>query len=143
MSGFRQAGVSASYLEIESSNGHLATCVDAAAWGLALKHFLDAIGDVTGEPMLAHRAMAQGELTAEIVAGHHRIWDRRAVPAVCFTDPEIVSVGLSPDQAKAAGIEVNVAQFPFAANGRAMTLEDESGFVCVLGHAATHEVLGI
>ena len=55
-----------------------------------------AIGDVTGEPMLAHRAMAQGEMVAEIVAGHRRSWDKRAIPAVCFTDPEIVSVGLSP-----------------------------------------------
>src|SRR5690606_7539478 len=53
-----------------------------------------AIGDVTGEPMLAHRAMAQGEMVAEIIAGKRRSWDRRAIPAVCFTDPEIVSVGL-------------------------------------------------
>ena len=49
-----------------------------------------AIGDVTGEPMLAHRAMAQGEMVAEIVAGHKRAWDKRCIPAVCFTDPEIV-----------------------------------------------------
>ena len=58
-----------------------------------------AIGDVTGEPMLAHRAMAQGEMVAEIVAGRKRAWDKRAIPAVCFTDPEVVSVGLLPDQA--------------------------------------------
>src|SRR5690606_31506363 len=64
-----------------------------------------AIGDVTGEPMLAHRAMAQGEMVAEIIAGKRRSWDKRAIPAVCFTDPEIVSVGLSPDEAKRAGIE--------------------------------------
>ncbi|MBN9275280.1 MAG: dihydrolipoyl dehydrogenase, partial [Mesorhizobium sp.] len=63
-----------------------------------------AIGDVTGEPMLAHRAMAQGEMVAEIVAGHKRSWDKRAMPAVCFTDPEIVSVGLSPEEAKARNI---------------------------------------
>jgi dihydrolipoamide dehydrogenase len=104
---------------------------------------LFAIGDVTGEPMLAHRAMAQGEMVAEIVSGRKRAWDKRAIPAVCFTDPEIVSVGLSPDQARDAGLEVKVAQFPFAANGRAMTLEDESGFVRVVAHAATHEVRGI
>src|SRR5690606_9383293 len=55
-----------------------------------------AIGDVTGEPMLAHRAMAQGEMVAEIVAGNRRAWDKRSIPAVCFTDPEVVSVGLSP-----------------------------------------------
>ena len=60
-----------------------------------------AIGDVTGEPMLAHRAMAQGEMVAEIVAGHKRSWDKRCIPAICFTDPEIVSSGLTPDEAKA------------------------------------------
>src|SRR5690606_24031789 len=73
-----------------------------------------AIGDVTGEPMLAHRAMAQGEMVAEIVAGRPRAWDRQAIPAVCFTDPEIVSVGLSPAEARAAGREVTVGLFPFA-----------------------------
>jgi dihydrolipoamide dehydrogenase len=56
-----------------------------------------AIGDVTGEPMLAHRAMAQGEMVAEIVAGHKRVWDKIAIPAVCFTDPEVLVAGLSPD----------------------------------------------
>ena len=61
-----------------------------------------AIGDVTGEPMLAHRAMAQGEMVAEIVAGRKRSWDKRAMPAICFTDPEVVSVGLSPDEATRA-----------------------------------------
>ena len=59
-----------------------------------------AIGDVTGEPMLAHRAMAQGEMVAEIVAGHKRAWDKRCIPAVCFTDPEIVTAGLSPEEAQ-------------------------------------------
>ena len=104
---------------------------------------LFAIGDVTGEPMLAHRAMAQGEMAAEIVAGARKIWDKRCIPAVCFTDPEIVSVGLSPDQARAAGVEARIAHFPFAANGRAMTLEDESGFIRVVAHAGTHELIGI
>lgn len=72
-----------------------------------------AIGDVTGEPMLAHRAMAQGEMVAEIVAGHKRSWDKRCIPAVCFTDPEIVGAGLSPEEARAAGIDVKIGQFPF------------------------------
>ena len=60
-----------------------------------------AIGDVTGEPMLAHRAMAQGEMVAEIIAGKRRAFDQRAIPAVCFTDPEIVAVGL--DAGRGAG----------------------------------------
>jgi dihydrolipoamide dehydrogenase len=102
-----------------------------------------AVGDVTGEPMLAHRAMAQGEMVAEIVAGHRRAWDKRAMPAVCFTDPEIVSVGLSPDEAKAAGVETRIGLFPFAANGRAMTKAAEDGFVRVVARADNHLVLGI
>ncbi|WP_105426991.1 dihydrolipoyl dehydrogenase [Neorhizobium tomejilense] len=102
-----------------------------------------AVGDVTGEPMLAHRAMAQGEMVAEIVSGKRHSWDKRAIPTVCFTDPEIVSVGLSPDEAKAQGREIKVGQFPFAANGRAMTLSAEEGFVRVVARADNHLVLGI
>ncbi|MCA0015294.1 dihydrolipoyl dehydrogenase [Mesorhizobium sp. B292B1B] len=102
-----------------------------------------AIGDVTGEPMLAHRAMAQGEMVAEIVAGHKRSWDKRAIPAVCFTDPELVTVGLSPEEAKALGGEIKIGMFPFAANGRAMTRLGEDGFVRVVARADNHLVLGI
>ncbi|MCG8272013.1 dihydrolipoyl dehydrogenase [Aquamicrobium sp. NLF2-7] len=101
-----------------------------------------AIGDVTGEPMLAHRAMAQGEMVAEIVAGHRRSWDKRAIPAICFTDPELVMAGLSPDEAKAQG-EIKIGQFPFSANGRAMTRQGEDGFVRVVARADNHLVLGI
>lgn len=102
-----------------------------------------AIGDVTGEPMLAHRAMAQGEMVAEIVAGRKRSWDKRAIPAVCFTDPEMVTAGLSPDEARTQGYEVRIGQFPFTANGRAMTTEDEDGFVRVVARADTNLVLGL
>ncbi|MBR0906483.1 dihydrolipoyl dehydrogenase [Bradyrhizobium liaoningense] len=102
-----------------------------------------AIGDVTGEPMLAHRAMAQGEMVAEIAAGLPRAWDERCVPAICFTDPEIVSVGLSPNEARRAGLNVKVGQFPFAANGRAMTRHGEIGFVRVVARADNQRVLGI
>jgi dihydrolipoamide dehydrogenase len=102
-----------------------------------------AIGDVTGEPMLAHRAMAQGEMVAEIVAGHRRSWDKRGIAAVCFTDPEIVTVGLSPAEAKKAGHDVKIGQFPFSANGRAMTMQAEDGFVRVVARADNHLVLGI
>jgi dihydrolipoamide dehydrogenase len=102
-----------------------------------------AIGDVTGEPMLAHRAMAQGEMVAEIIAGQKRAFDSAAIPAICFTDPEIVSVGLSPDAAKAAHGEIRVGHFPFRANGRAMTLQDDDGFVRVIARADNHVVLGI
>jgi dihydrolipoamide dehydrogenase len=102
-----------------------------------------AIGDVTGEPMLAHRAMAQGEMVAEIIAGKKRAFDRVAIPAICFTDPEIVAVGLSPDAAKAAHGEIRVGHFPFRANGRAMTLQDDEGFVRIVARADNHVVLGV
>lgn len=102
-----------------------------------------AIGDVTGEPMLAHRAMAQGEMVAEIIAGENRRWDKRAIPAVCFTDPEIVSVGLSPHEAEEQGIEIKKALFPFTANGRAMSMEAEDGFVRAVARADDHLLLGV
>lgn len=101
-----------------------------------------AIGDVTGEPMLAHRAMAQGEMVAELVAGTRRHWDHRAIPAVCFTDPEIVSVGLSPAEAAARG-PIRSAVFPFQANGKALTEDRDEGFVRVTADAAAGEILGI
>ncbi len=102
-----------------------------------------AIGDVTGEPMLAHRAMAQGEMVSEIIAGKKRAFDHVAIPAICFTDPEIVTVGLSPDAAKAAHGEIRVGQFPFRANGRAMTLQDDEGFVRIVARADNHVALGV
>jgi dihydrolipoamide dehydrogenase len=98
-----------------------------------------AIGDVTGDPMLAHRAMAQGTLVAEVIAGKAARWDKRAIPAVCFTDPEIVTVGLLPSEAPQAA----VATFPFAANGRSMTLERRDGFVRIVYDASNGLVLGI
>jgi dihydrolipoamide dehydrogenase len=102
-----------------------------------------AIGDVTGEPMLAHRAVAQGEMVAEIIAGEKRVFDHLAIPAICFTDPEIVAVGLAPDAAKAAYGETIVGLFPFRANGRAMTKQADEGFVRVVARADNHVVLGI
>jgi len=93
--------------------------------------------------MLAHRAMAQGVVVAEGIAGQRRTFDATAIPAVCFTDPEIVSVGLSPDAARAAGREIVTAQFPFQANGRALTMAAEEGFVRVVARADNHLVLGI
>jgi dihydrolipoamide dehydrogenase len=101
-----------------------------------------AIGDVAGEPMLAHRAMAQGELVAEVIAGHKRHFTPTAIAAICFTDPEVATVGLSPGEADSAGIECMVAAFPFAANGRAMTIESHEGFVRVVARRDNHLILG-
>jgi dihydrolipoamide dehydrogenase len=101
-----------------------------------------AIGDLTGEPMLAHRAMAQGEMVAEIIAGKKRRFAPAAIPAVCFTDPEVVVVGLSPAEAAQAGVDAITANFPFAANGRAMTIEATDGFVRVVARRDNHLILG-
>jgi len=101
-----------------------------------------AIGDLTGEPMLAHRAMAQGEMVAEVIAGHARRFEPTAIAAVCFTDPELVVVGLTPDAAREQALDTLVAQFPFAVNGRALTLESGSGFVRVVARRDNHLILG-
>ncbi|PJG56317.1 dihydrolipoyl dehydrogenase [Bradyrhizobium forestalis] len=106
-------------------------------------HGVFAIGDITGEPMLAHRAMAQGEMVAEIVAGRRHAWDRVSIPAICFTDPEIVTVGLSPNEASGKGFDVKTDLFPFKANGRALTLEREDGFIRTVARADNHLLLGI
>ena len=98
-----------------------------------------AIGDLTGEPMLAHRAMAQGEMVAELVAGKVRRFDPVAIPAVCFTDPEVVVVGQCPSE---AGAECLSASFPFAANGRALTLSAAEGFVRVVARRDDHRIVG-
>jgi dihydrolipoamide dehydrogenase len=102
-----------------------------------------AIGDVTGEPMLAHRASAQGAMVAEIVGGKRRAWDRACIPAICFTDPEVVVAGLTPDAARAANIEIVTDKFPFRVNGRAMTLVCDAGFIRMVARADNHLLLGI
>jgi dihydrolipoamide dehydrogenase len=104
-----------------------------------------AIGDLVGEPMLEHKAAAQGEMVAEIIAGRRRRFDPVAIPAVCFTEPEIVCVGLLPDEVAASGTEVITAQFPFAANGRALSMEAgaSGGFVRVLARKGDHRILGV
>ncbi|MGM9950913.1 MAG: dihydrolipoyl dehydrogenase [Lysinibacillus sp.] len=88
-----------------------------------------AIGDIVSGPQLAHKASYEGKVAAEAIAGEKSIVDYLAIPAVCFTDPELATVGYSEDQAKAEGIEVKAAKFPFAANGRALALNQTEGFV--------------
>lgn len=104
-----------------------------------------AIGDLVGEPMLAHKASAQGEMVAEIIAGHKRSFDPVAIPAVCFTEPELVSVGLTPEQAKEKGMDISVGKFPFAAIGKALTMEagEDGGFVRVVARTDDHVIVGI
>ncbi|OED38620.1 dihydrolipoyl dehydrogenase [Chromatiales bacterium (ex Bugula neritina AB1)] len=102
-----------------------------------------AIGDVTGEPMLAHRAMAQGEMVAGIIAGENLVWDKNSIPAVCFTDPEIVTVGLAPLEAVEQDIAIDVSEFPFQASGRAMTMQRTDGFIRLITCKQDGVVLGI
>ena len=104
-----------------------------------------AIGDVSGEPMLAHRASAQGEMVAEIIAGHPREFDKVAIPAIVFTEPEIVSVGLTPSEAEERGEKIVVGKFPLVASGRALTLEADrtGGFVRVTARESDHVILGV
>ena len=104
-----------------------------------------AIGDLVGEPMLEHKAAAQAHVAVEVIAGQNRSFAPNAIAAVCFTEPEIVSCGLSPDEAKAAGIEAISAIFPFSANGRALSMEagDGGGFTRVVARKSDHRVIGL
>ncbi len=102
-----------------------------------------AIGDVSGVPMLAHKASKEGEVVAEVIAGHKAAKDWVAIPAAIFTEPEIAVAGLTEQQAKEKGLDVRVGKFPFAALGRAMAVNETEGFFKVIADKKTHEVLGV
>lgn len=102
-----------------------------------------AIGDVSGMPMLAHKATKEGEVIAEVIAGHKAAKDWVSIPAAIFTDPEIATAGLSEAQAKEKGIEVRIGKFPFAALGRAMAVNETEGFFKVVADKKTNQLLGV
>lgn len=102
-----------------------------------------AVGDVSGPPMLAHKATKEGEVVAEVIAGHKAAMDWVAIAGAIFTDPEIATVGLSEEQAQQQGIEVRVGKFPFAALGKAMAMRSTDGFVKVVADKASHQILGV
>ena len=102
-----------------------------------------AVGDVATGIMLAHKATHEGEVCAEVIAGHKASNDVRTVPAVVFTDPEIATAGLQEQEAVAQGYEVKVGRFPWVANGRALTTLETDGFVKVILDAADDRVLGV
>ena len=102
-----------------------------------------AIGDVSGPPMLAHKASNEGEVCAEIIAGHKAGKDWTSVPGIIFTDPEIATAGMSEADAKAQGHKVKVGKFPFSVLGRAMSIRETDGFVKVVTDADTKRVLGV
>lgn len=102
-----------------------------------------AIGDVSGVPMLAHKASKEGEVAAEVMAGHRAEKDWVAIPGAIFTDPEVAVVGLTETQAKEKGMNVKIGKFPFAALGRAMAVNETDGFFKVVSDAESHKVLGV
>ena len=101
-----------------------------------------AIGDVAGQPLLAHKGSKEGMVAAEAIAGMKTIYDVKAMPAVIFTDPEIASVGLTETEAKAKGLPVTMGIFPYAANGRALSVAEPDGMVKLVSHAKTGTLLG-
>lgn len=101
-----------------------------------------AIGDVAGEPMLAHKASHEGKLAVQVIAGEPMVWDPRAIPAVVFTDPEIAWAGLTETEAKKQGREVKVARFHWAASGRATTLGRTDGVTKLIIDPKTDQLLG-
>ena len=102
-----------------------------------------AIGDVAGEPMLAHKATAEGKVAIEAIDGRKTIFDPRAIPAVVFTDPEVAWCGITEGEAKAQGVEVKVSKFPWAASGRATTLERNDGVTKIIADPKSERVLGV
>jgi dihydrolipoamide dehydrogenase len=102
-----------------------------------------AIGDVVGEPMLAHKAMHEGRTAVEAMAGHKVAFEPHAIPAVVFTDPEIAWAGLTETQAKEGGHEIAVAKFPWGASGRAITLDRPDGMTKLILDPKTERILGV
>jgi len=102
-----------------------------------------AIGDVSGQPMLAHKASKEGEVAAEVIAGHHAAKDWLTVPGIIFTDPEIATAGLTEAQAKEQGYTFKVGKFPFVALGRAVSIGETDGFVKVVTDTQSGRILGI
>jgi dihydrolipoamide dehydrogenase len=101
-----------------------------------------AIGDLVGQPMLAHKAVHEGHVAAEVAAGQKSFFDARVIPSVAYTDPEVAWVGLTEDQAKQQSINITKGMFPWAASGRAIANGRDEGFTKLLFDAATHKILG-
>ncbi|WP_045770669.1 dihydrolipoyl dehydrogenase [Xanthomonas albilineans] len=101
-----------------------------------------AIGDIVGNPMLAHKATHEGKLAAEVAAGEKKEWVARVIPSVAYTNPEVAWVGVTETEAKAKGLKVGVAKFPWAASGRAIGIGRTEGFTKLIFDEQTHRVIG-
>ncbi|HSG56519.1 MAG TPA: NAD(P)/FAD-dependent oxidoreductase, partial [Paracoccaceae bacterium] len=116
--------------------------IAADAAGRTAQPHVFAIGDVTGNPMLAHRATHQGHIAAEVVAGHRAALDTVLIPSVAYTSPELAWVGLTQDQAKAAGRKVRATSFPWAASGRNLASGGGDGLTKLIYDPDSHRILG-
>ena len=101
-----------------------------------------AIGDIVGQPMLAHKAVHEAHVAAEVAAGEKSYFDARVIPSVAYTDPEVAWVGMTEDEAKAKGIKLEKGLFPWAASGRAVANARDEGFTKLLFDAETHRIVG-
>ncbi|MFT4947811.1 MAG: dihydrolipoamide dehydrogenase [Natronomonas sp.] len=124
--------------EVETVDGR----IDTDDRARTNKGHIFAVGDVTGEPMLAHKAFMEGEVAAEVIAGEPAALDYQAIPDAVFTDPEIATVGMTESEAEEAGFEPVAGKMPLRASGRALTLNEREGFVKVVADADTEFVLG-
>ncbi|HYD02789.1 MAG TPA: dihydrolipoyl dehydrogenase [Alphaproteobacteria bacterium] len=102
-----------------------------------------AIGDVVGQPMLAHKATREGKIAAEVIAGMPSAFDNKVIPFVVFNDPELASVGMTEPDAKAKGIDYIAVKFPFSALGRSKTLNEGEGFLKYVAEKNTRQILGV
>ena len=103
-----------------------------------------AIGDIVGQPMLAHKASHEGVIAAEVIAGHNRVYDAKTVPSVIFTDPELATAGWTEAECEQNGhSDLKIGKFPFGANGKAVSLMETDGFVKIIADAQSHVILGV
>ena len=130
--GADRAGVTVSEQNLIAVDKHMRTNVP----------HIFAIGDIVGEPMLAHKATHEGKVAAEVAAGQKRAFDARVIPSVAYTDPEIAWVGVTEEQAKAEGRAYGKGVFPWLASGRSLALNRDEGVTKLLFDAATHRVIG-
>jgi len=101
-----------------------------------------AIGDIVGQPMLAHKAVHEGKVAAETAAGKNAFFDAKVIPSVAYTDPEVAWVGLTENEAKASGVKYGKGVFPWAASGRSLSLGRDEGVTKVLFDESTERIIG-
>src|SRR5439155_3714444 len=100
------------------------------------------IGDIVGQPMLAHKAMHEGKVAAEVTAGRNSYFDAKVIPSVAYTDPEVAWCGLTENEARAAGVQYGKGVFPWAASGRSLSLGRDEGITKILVDESTDRIIG-